>query len=252
MAKFERRWLLLDSQSGKHVPIHDESHVSLWLQPPGDITPQTVSKWAKEGLSGVMLDSKSCDDPSLLMRTVNGNESSLPEVLEQFEFWLPHDHAQNTISDKASNVVYQVDFHTDNPQPAQDAVANLVHQQLRSAIACRASESSSMLTLATGVASLIDATHGGDYVYLMGEHDDMDSLVELAEELGYLDVEGPTLKARMVVDLATATTTSAAVDGVEECLMMGINKFVIEPDRLKWMADFVQGHGKTCNVKGGQ
>mmetsp|Transcript_3439 Transcript_3439/g.6277 ORF Transcript_3439/g.6277 Transcript_3439/m.6277 type:complete len:213 (-) Transcript_3439:2005-2643(-) len=52
------------------------------------------------------------------------------------------------------------------------------------------------------------------------DDEDDDALVALCQELAYLDVTGPTMKSRLVVD-------ASSPDQVEECLLMGINKFVL-------------------------
>ena len=178
----------------------------------------------------------------------------IPNLPDGFELWvkaaLVSDNDDMTKPLSPVVVVYCVDYHpNDNNaqvETIQDMISSLVQQQHWTAIACRAGEADALRT-AAGVASIIDATTGGDYVHVQGEEGD--TLVELAEELAYLDVEGPTLKARMVVNLTLLSDMDEAADVVEECLLSGINKYVVEEDRLPWLVDFVQEQGKTCNVE---
>ena len=144
-----------------------------------------------------------------------------------------------------------VDYHPNRGEAeATKVIYPLVQQKLWSAIACRAGNDADAMLTASAVASIVDATAGGgDYVYLQG--DNGDAMMELAEELAYLDVEGPTLKARLVVDLTSLTTgddDDSQAELVDECLMAGINKYVVEENRLQWLVDLVQAQGKTCNV----
>ena len=78
---------------------------------------------------------------------------------------------------------------------------------------------------ASATASLMDATGGGDLLLLspkLSEIDEScsDTMVQLCEELSYLDVEGPTIKSRLIV-------SAMGDDQVEECLMMGISKYFV-------------------------
>lgn len=127
------------------------------------------------------------------------------------------------------------------------------------------------ILIANDVATLIDNTGGGDTVWLSGRNSnffsslsskkeekkkatttviDPDTIVTLCEELSYLDISGSTMKSRITVDLdllfvnPTATEEEEAIMAVEECLMMGINKFFIRKERLKWFQEILQRHGK--------
>jgi len=69
-----------------------------------------------------------------------------------------------------------------------------------------------------------------------------DDMVALCQELVYLDLTGPTMKSRLIVDAMTP-------DQVEECLLMGINKFVINDandmtSQLDWLKGVVEEQGK--------
>lgn len=231
-----------DSQSGKHVPVHDETHVNVLVATMVDqdvvISEEQLQAWASQGVSGVKLNPSSFDFTSLT------KDLSFPE---HFKLWIPHGALGDSEPVHTDHAVYEVEYDPENKEQTQSTVADLASANRWSAIVCdEAAVSDAMLT-ASGVATILDETKGGDYVYLAGP--ESDAIVELAEELSYLDVEGPTLKARMVIDLTRIE--SEPEEGLEECLMMGINKFVIDPDRLQWVAELVQEQGKTCDIESG-
>merc|ERR1719291_707926 len=80
---------------------------------------------------------------------------------------------------------------------------------------------SNPIEIANRIAVIIDQTKGGEYVYLASTEDvsDPDYAMQLREELDYLDVEGKTMKSRLMVDYFDE-------DFVEETMSSGVNKFV--------------------------
>ena len=76
-----------------------------------------------------------------------------------------------------------------------------------------------------------------------------DELVQLCEELSYLDVPGSTIKSRLMVPTVSG-------DQLEECLQMGITKYIIDASsgdddgsesvesRLDMLRDAVEENGK--------
>jgi len=237
-----------DSQSGKHVPVHDETHVDILVaanrgkNEEDDIfvSADQLLAWASQGVSGVKLD---CPQQS----SSSGDVTSLLQGLsvpEHFQLWLPHGVMAEP-TDINQHVVQWVEYDSENKEQMQSVVADLASAKLWSAIICRDAESLDAMLTASGVASTLDETKGGNYVYLVGQ--ESDAIIELAEELGYLDVEGPTLKARMVIDLTEIQDDPD--EALSECMIAGINKFVVKPDRLQWVSDLVQEQGKTCDVR---
>lgn len=121
---------------------------------------------------------------------------------------------------------------------------------------------------ASGIATLLDDTGGGDTVWLgttpsrTGLNDknkamapmaitDPDRIVALVEELSYLDIPGPTMKSRLIVDLIGLLPTHAAKgmekmakEAVEEFLSMGLNRFAVRRDRLEWLQGILKENGK--------
>ena len=84
---------------------------------------------------------------------------------------------------------------------------------------------------------------------------DPDSIVTLCKELSYLDIPGSTMKSRLVVDidLIFGKNASGSCEEetmvIEECLMMGTNKFVIQEERLKLFREILLRHGKSLHVR---
>ena len=246
-----------DSQSGKHVPIHDESNVKLFVQAPAvdkDLSASQINCWERQGVAGLLINPNQMEEAFPIVQDWRKQEIT-GSSQNAFQLWLPFDASVDTTP--MSSAIYYVDYNSnpsadndddDSKQYCQEAIEKLAaNETIGSAIACHTGSTDAVLT-ASGIASIIDAT-GGDYVLLRGGTNAGASLVELAEELGYLDVEGPTLKARMVIDVAGMDgDDDDTEDALEECLFMGINKYIIDAQRIEWMADFVRENGKTCDV----
>ena len=63
-------------------------------------------------------------------------------------------------------------------------------------------------------------------------------MIQLCEELSYLDVEGATIKSRLLVSAMTD-------DQLEECLMMGISKYIVADETgLDMLRSIVEEQGK--------
>lgn len=99
------------------------------------------------------------------------------------------------------------------------------------------------IKVASQIANLIDKTGGVDYMWLCCALDDgsldADDVIRLCEELVYLDVAGPTIKSRLVVD-------SKDTDIVEETMFSGVNKFVIEDEeQVQIVEEIAKEQGKA-------
>jgi hypothetical protein len=103
------------------------------------------------------------------------------------------------------------------------------------------------IALANSVGSLIDATEGGccDLIWISSspssDDDDgggsssfNDSIVPVCEELIYLDVAGPTIKSRLLVDAAGLDE-----DVLGDVMFAGVNKYVIDDDCQVEMIEMV-------------
>jgi hypothetical protein len=73
---------------------------------------------------------------------------------------------------------------------------------------------------------MIDATGGCDYIWISSEQKETsvaDTMVQVCEELVYLDVAGATIKSRLLVD-------SVNEDMLEDIMFAGVNKYVIDDE----------------------
>ena len=109
---------------------------------------------------------------------------------------------------------------------------------------CRPSGGKDPISVASDVASLIDSSSSGGFVevefiwlhfdYLGGESSSTpDDVLQLCEELSYLDVMGPTVKSRLVVDLYRSGDAGYYRDVMEECLGIGVNKFAAGSEQIE-------------------
>lgn len=114
-----------------------------------------------------------------------------------------------------------------------------------------------IVRVASGVASLIDQTEGGDSAIVVNPHistldydynsyvDYDATLIRLCEELSYLDVAGPTMQSRLIVAAHNA-------DQVKGCLAVGVNKLILDdatcPVRWEWIRTVVESQGKTIRA----
>jgi len=78
------------------------------------------------------------------------------------------------------------------------------------------------IVIANRIATLIDHTGGGDLIWLSsGNEVDADDMIQMCEELCYLDLPGKPVKSRLMVN-------SSNEEVVEEAMFSGVNKFVID------------------------
>ena len=232
-----------DSQSGMHVPVHQENEVSAFVPL---TTAETIPSLlrAQHGRIGIrFLESSETNnnDEEITfhsireaIREATSGEFLLPSVFlkeTDMEEILKHNDTATVLFEYSSVAAERL---------AKD-VAACVETSIATGIICPCGQQDPV-EMANGVAQILDDTGGGTYLYVVG--DDSDSILEVCEELSYLDVTGPTLKSRIIVDIAN-TKPEESEEAVEECLMMGINKFVVELDRLDWLGQLVQDQGKT-------
>jgi hypothetical protein len=114
------------------------------------------------------------------------------------------------------------------------------------------------ISLANQVATIIDSLggRGCEYIWLShSDHDDSDDkVVQVCEELIYLDVAGPTIKSRLLVDVGRNNNNNDDDDIIESVMMAGVNKFVIQNvsqvDRIERIAS-EQGKRIDKDIGGG-
>ena len=235
-----------DSQSGQHVPIHDENKIHGYLignNKNSTKSPKDVVQSAKSmGLSGTLLppiipqkrdviDPSAGDTwflhlpPSLYERLsfdeiVDGNK-----LIECVNLCFEYDGKQGS-AEKLSDIIHRV----------RDDYGNRVSVGVFNAD-CYAEDP---IMIASDIANIIDATGCCSQVLLSPEGVvDPDDLRSLCEELSYLDVPGPTVKSRLAVQVMNE-------EQVEECLQMGASKFLVQDngDHLDLLERAVNSAGK--------
>ena len=91
--------------------------------------------------------------------------------------------------------------------------------------------------VANRIATLMDESGGGgDFIFVSSQDGDDDYTLHLCEELSYLDVPGPIMKSRIMLDCPLETTSE---DVVEEVMSLGVNKFVVYEETQ--VQDCIQG-----------
>jgi hypothetical protein len=171
--------------------------------------------------------------------------STHTEAPEQFPRDLEWILPASSYKDKKTNTNATLLFDYSTDDSLKEEISRCMQQSIQTAFLCRCHQDA--LELASGVAQLMDDSGGGKYLYILGQ--DSDSIVQLCEELSYLDVTGPTMKSRIIVDLVQTNDESQSEEAVEECLLMGVNKFAVQEDQLSWLGQLVEDQGKTCTFQ---
>lgn len=217
-----------DSQSGIHVPIHNESDIFVykhWVNPFFQLYKSSEDAFeAKEELKelstvfdGVFLSS------SIVHPRDERNLETLchiaPNISEGFTLFAPSLRSTDAIR---PNVVVLCNYLETSPDKLKEYKQN----EIKTAICLGeySDDSSEPFELANQVANLMDETGAGDYLLVSASSQQDDSyMVQLCEELSYLDVPGPTIKSRLVLDCVP----EAKEDLVDEVMMIGVNKFLV-------------------------
>ena len=241
-----------DSQSGQHVPIHDENKIYGYLlgnnkdsiKSPKDIV-QTARSVGLHGcllppivpqkrdvidtavgdvwflhLPSTLQDRLSCDE------VIEGNRS-MECVNLCFEFSI-----EDETVDKLSTIIQKAmkDY-------GSRTSIGIFHEK------CFQEDP---ILVASQIANIIDTTGGCSHLLVSPDNSvDPDDLRTLCEELSYLDVPGPTVKSRLMVE-------SINEEQVEECLQMGISKFLLQDDdgdSLDMLKNAVDLAGKELNLR---
>ena len=269
-----------DSQSGQHVAIHDESKITAYLRTKAGAASSSfaaVLKTAKEmGLAGsiIALPHQQLQQDVELAGIIKslGNSSSSSSSSSNNDIFLHMQPCQynDLVAEKQllipSNINLCFEYNNNDgdyiSSNVQSAMTNFEGIQTSIGIfnPTHLLDDDPML-VAAKVASIIDITSefGGTISNILvapiidndddalvgnsGTYDD--ELVQLCEELTYLDVPGSTIKSRLVV-------SSLSGDQLEECLQMGITKYIIDASddggrvesRLGMLRDVVEENGK--------
>jgi hypothetical protein len=242
-----------DSQSGIHVPLHDEKEVRIYLDTTLHAEPFLPFQFYKEhhsesdipdqlkslqqsGIHGIMLPPKKFQRDERNVKTL---ATIIPNGFTIFQSTVSNQEDEPKISPSsqhlAKNINSVFDFCMDDAtkQTLLQSLQAKVAQMTPTTIALRdeAIFNENPILVANAVASLIDGSNGGQFLWLSssvsgsssssdGGGDD-GQLLQLVEELLYLDLPGPTTKSRLVVHF------NGDKEMTEECMMAGINKFVV-------------------------
>ena len=247
-----RRYLstYYDSQSGLHLPVHDETEIKLiWNATDGyngkpfvaqnlskdrleaENLAETLHRFVQTGIHGVILP------PIKFPRDVR-NLQLLATIAPPNFVVIANTASENTQTvddglrkarDGSSSSTLSKVLRYNSEGDGEDLVESLqqsagLHTTL--AITEDAFDGVEPIALANNVASTIDASNGVgcDYIWISAEKEDCsDTMVQICEELVYLDVAGATIKSRLLVD-------SWNEDMLEDILFAGVNKYVVKDE----------------------
>jgi hypothetical protein len=255
-----------DSQSGQHVPIHDERKVKAFrrVRNHSQSYDEMMNAAKALGLAGAILT----------LPQLHGGESAV-QLLESLSvktatevcghellIHVPQSHqlpgAHLSIAHNI-NVCFEYspsDVKSDETETEtlRYNVDQAITNGLRTSIGIFDStyiNDMDPIYVASNVVNLIDTAPAGDtisYIILdpffretRGDIVNEDQLVRLCEELSYLDVPGPTIKSRLIVSFLNESV-------LEECLDIGISKYIVcdddDGESLDMLVRAVEGQGK--------
>lgn len=239
-----------DSQSGLHLPVHNEREVSIFLDKSTEeisTTSYVPAQLYKEDASSDMPDKLRelvergiaglCLPPAQFPRDLR-NLQTLDDICPTgFRFF---GSIKTPLSKPLASLSLLLKFTT--------SASNLEDEWNRETVSGMSSTivlgeelfvSEEPISVANQVAALIDSTGCGDYLWLTPplEADD-DDVIQLCEELMYLDVAGPTIKSRIIID-------SVKEEILDEAMLVGINKFVVtDESQVDVVSDIAKWQGK--------
>lgn len=237
-----------DSQSGMHVPIHDENEIYVykhWINPYLQLYKNSDDAFeAKEEFEELASNSAYAgvffSSPILHPRDERNLETLLNIAPKDFCMFVPVRSNSNEMTNPNVVVVFN-----NNDTALADHLKGYRQKKIRTAIYLSNDDQSTTSSvepfeLATEIASIMDASLGGsDYVLVSSSlSDDDDYVIRLCEELSYLDVPGPTMKSRLMLDCGDSDE-----DLIDEIMMIGVNKFVVREDE-QLIQSVAQEHGK--------
>mmetsp|Transcript_137 Transcript_137/g.392 ORF Transcript_137/g.392 Transcript_137/m.392 type:complete len:339 (-) Transcript_137:110-1126(-) len=283
-----------DSQSGLHLPIHDEQEIRLFLnvtngynsaENDGDekspFVPHRLSKdrleaeevsekleqLVQQGIHGVVLppiefprDVRNLQTLSIiappnfvfLTNACGGEKSSIDA----------NNGKSNTVDDgilkaqensSSKPATFSKVLRYDNGNGLRDSLQRSVEKGMHTTLSVTEDtyadddkDDIEPITLANNIAAMIDANGGCDYLWIsLGQRRKEDAsaisdiIVQVCEELIYLDVAGATIKSRLLVD-------SLNEDMLEDILFAGVNKYVIEDlSQAEMVEAAVEDQGKS-------
>ncbi|KAL3904419.1 MAG: hypothetical protein SGILL_010078 [Bacillariaceae sp.] len=228
-----------DSQSGLHVPIHNEQEIRVFLNVSdgtGDKEPFIPHQLYKRSDEAYEVEDKM---EHLVQCGVRGM------ILPKFQF--PRDARNLAAVSAMAPPNFFLLFSQEDPQPhilkdikentsvflflgddkLQTKLESLVTEGMHTTLAITENDCMNdvdAITLANNIATMIDTVGGCDFLWLSSKDDgSADKAVEVCEELVYLDVAGPTIKSRLLID-------SLNDDVLEDSMFAGVNKFVVDSE----------------------
>jgi len=210
-----------------HVPIHNESEIFVykhWVNPYLHLYKNSDDAFeAKEELKALstVFDGVFLSTP-IMHRRDERNLETLYHIAPSEDFIVFAPPIAQEVDKKTSNCVFLCNYLETSPDKLQE-----FKQKVLQTVICLNDEnnSSEPFELANQIANLMDVSGGGDYVHIASTEDD-DYVIRLCEELSYLDVPGPTMKSRLILDCSTESSEEL----VDEVMMMGVNKFVLHQE----------------------
>ncbi len=241
-----------DSQSGLHVPVHNEKQISVFLnlskvptssdsfipaqfykEDSSSEIPEKLRALTRQGITGLLLPHAQFPRDVRNLQTLNNIAPP------GFRFFAS---VTSALSKPMGTLTALHEFHMNND--SADLKETLKqHIEIGTSTALRLGKEvcsdSDHMAVASQVATVIDSTSGVDYLLLTPpDYADEEDVVALCEELIYLDVTGPTIQSRIVID-------SCREEVIDETMLAGINKYIVEDDALvDVISDIAKAQGK--------
>jgi hypothetical protein len=247
-----------DSQSGLHVPVHNDSEISmlwdlsrqpeqesfiphqLYKEDSSSDMPDKLQELQAKGVHGLLLPPVTFPRDGRNLQTLT---HVCPDGFQLFAYLAPqsadHDHVSVLLP-------YNHGDENDSSTDFEESLKNHVNQGSKTTFMLQLDQliGKEPIMIANKIASLIDAHGGGDYLWMrLSRGETAEDVLQLCEELAYLDLPGATMKSRLLID---------AVDEevVEETMMLGVNKFVIDSlDMAALINEVAEDQGKTLVLR---
>jgi hypothetical protein len=189
---------------------------------------ELLQKLTEKGVHGVIL-------PPLQFPRDSRNLKTLSAIAPPGFFLLfsgyagPHEIQQSVKNENFSQII---DYSLDIEETLQSSVRNGLHTTLSITEDVYITDIEA-ITLANKIASLIDTVGGCDFIRLHSKKQgSAETAVAVCEELIYLDVAGPTIKSRLLVESMNA-------DVLEETMFAGVNKYIVDDESQVEMIESV-------------
>lgn len=272
-----RRYLstYYDSQSGLHLPVHDDSEIRLFLDVRTNSEPYVPHRLSKDrleadevtealqglvqkGIHGLILpqirfprDVRNLHTLSVIapsgfcVLTDTSETTSDSDMID--EGLLQAKEASSTATNFSKILEYRNNDEEGCRVTLQQSTDKGLHTTLSVGEEIYAGEGGDgePITLANNIAAMIDASGGCDYIWISANKEEnktatvADIMAQVCEELMYLDVAGATIKSRLLVD-------ALKEDMVEDIMFAGVNKYVIDNEDQAELVDTVaKEQGKT-------